>query len=63
MNTIKTDFETGWVMIPGETKTVVAHFKDVHKETMKLYELLTSGKRKKNNIVQIDCYAENEEIK
>lgn len=54
--------ETGWVTIPRGTKTVVAHFKDGHKETMELCQFLVLGVRKKNQITRIDCYSEGEKI-
>ena len=64
MKTIKINpKETGWISIPGDTKTIVAHFNDGHKETFHTFHFATIGKRKKNKIVQIDCYKEGEEIK
>lgn len=63
MKSIKIDnSKTGWTEIPGVTQTVVAHFKDGHEETIELVELLTMGKRTKDSICQIDCYAEGEKI-
>ena len=55
--------ETGWIRIDGSVKTIVAHFNDGHKETMSPLDFVTINKRKKNKIVQIDCYKEYEEIK
>ena len=64
MKTIKINpKETGWLSIPCDIKTIVAHFNDGHKETTPLLALVTINKRKKNKIVQIDCYKEGEEIK
>jgi hypothetical protein len=63
MNSYKIDpHQTGWLSIQGGTKIIVAHFKDGHKENMELVEFLTCGRRKLKNIIQIDCYAEGEEI-
>lgn len=64
MKTIKFNpNETEWVSVGGDVATVVAHFNDGHKETMSLLDFVTINKRKKNKIVQIDCYKEGEEIK
>ena len=64
METIKLNpKETGWIFIKSDVKTIVAHFNDGHKETMPLLDFVTINKRKKNKIVQIDCYKEDEEIK
>lgn len=64
MKTIKFNpKETGWIRIDGGVKTIVAHFNDGHKETMSLLDFVTINKRKKNKMVQIDCYKEGEEIK
>ena len=54
--------ETGWTPIEGGTKTIVAHFDDGHKETMALVDYMMAA-RKRQHVVQIDCYAEGEEIK
>lgn len=63
MKSIKIDnSKTGWTEIPGATKLVVAHFKDGHKETIELMQFLTLGKRAKDSINLIDCYAEGEKI-
>lgn len=41
MKTIKINpDETGWIKIDGSVKTVVAHFKDGHKETFSLVDFL-----------------------
>lgn len=62
MITIKIDPDkTGWVKIDGTVRTIVAHFKDGHKETFSLVDYLTY--RRKNDVVKIDCYGEGEEIK
>ena len=62
MKTIKINpDETGWVKIDGSVRTIVAHFKDGHKETFSLVDFLTFKRR--NLVVQIDCYEEGEEIK
>ncbi len=54
--TIKTDFsKTGWVEIPGDTNTIVAHFKDGTTKEYALFEFATLKKSEKINIVQIDC--------
>ena len=64
MKTIKLNpKETGWIPIDGDIKTIVAHFNDGHKETMSLLCFVTISKRKRNKIMQIDCYKEGEEIK
>ena len=70
MRTIKINpDETGWIKIDGSVKTVVAHFKDGHKETFSLVDFLIF--KQKNHVVQphdkvivvqIDCYEEGEEI-
>lgn len=63
MKTIKINpDETGWVGIEGGTETIVAHFKDGHKETFTLVDFLMAHKVRKQ-VVQIDCYKEGEEIK
>ena len=54
--------ETGWTRIDGNTKTIVAHFDDGHKETMSLIDYITAA-RKSQHVVQIDCYTDGEEIK
>ena len=54
--------ETGWQSIPGGTHTIVAHFRDGHKEKMSLVDFLVMG-RKRNQVKRIDCYEEGEEIK
>ena len=62
MKTIKINpDETGWVKIDGSVRTIVAHFKDGHKETFSLVDFLTFKRR--NLVVQIDCYEEGEKIK
>ena len=62
MITIKIDPDkTGWVKIDSTVRTIVAHFKDGHKETFSLVDYLTD--RQKNDVVKIDCYGEGEEIK
>ena len=50
--------KTGWVKFDGSVKTIVAHFKDGHKETFSTVDFLMF--RRKNLIVQIDCYDEGE---
>ena len=63
MKTIKVNpNETGWLRIDGDVKTIVAHFKDGHKETFSLVQFLVAKKAHKN-VIQIDCYKEGEEIK
>lgn len=62
MITIKTNPDkTGWTRIDGDTKTIVAHFKDGHKETFSLVDFLIATKAHKH-VVQIDCYKEGEDI-
>lgn len=51
--------ETGWQSIPGGTHTIVAHFRDGHKEKMSLVDFLVMG-RKCNQVKRIDCYKEGE---
>lgn len=61
MKTIKIDnTQTGWTLIPGNTKTVVAYFNDGHKEVMPFLEFIVSKKR--SSVVQIDCYKASEII-
>lgn len=55
--------ETGWVEIPGDTKIVVAHFKDGHKETFTTSGYLTAPPKLRKKVIQIDCYAEGEELR
>lgn len=63
MKSVKIDpNETGWVSIDANVKTVVAHFKDGNKETYGLFDFLTLKSRIKKNIVQVDCYTENEKV-
>ena len=63
MKTIKINpKKTGWTRIDGNIKTIVAHFDDGHKETMSLIDYMTAA-RKRQHVVQIDCYADGEEIK
>lgn len=54
--------KTGWTCIDGNTKTIVAHFDDCHKETMSLIDYMTAA-RKRQHVVQIDCYADGEETR
>ena len=54
------DSKTGWLEIPGGTKTIVAHHKDGHKDTMSLVDFVCLGRRAKKTIVRIDCYQEGE---
>lgn len=59
MESQKVDFtKDGWIDMPAGTRTIVAHYKDGHKETMALEEFLLL--RNKRKIVQIDCYKEGE---
>ena len=51
--------EPGWLSIPGDTRTIVAHFIDGHEEKMSLTDLLVMG-RKRNQVKRIDCYKEGE---
>lgn len=52
--------ETGWLRISGDTRTIVAHFKDGHTEKFSLPDFLVMGKRTLNKVIQIDCYKEGE---
>ena len=62
MKTIKiSPDKKGWVKIDGKVRTIVAHFKDGHKETFSLVDFLVFKHR--NRVVQIDCYEEGEDIK
>ena len=54
--------KAGWIPIESDTKIIVAHFDDGHKEKMTVLDFLISA-RKRKHIVQIDIYAEGEEIK
>lgn len=46
MKTIKINpKETGWTRIDGNTKTIVAHFDDGHKETMSLIDYMIRRQR------------------
>ena len=59
MKSYKLSNETGWQTIPGDTHTIVAHFRDGHKEKMRTYEFLMMG-AKRSQVKQIDCYKEGE---
>ena len=48
--------DTGWQSIDGNITGIVAHFEDGHEERMPMIEFLTLGKKKKNDLVKIDCY-------
>lgn len=64
MKTIKFNpKETVWIPIDSDVRTIVAHFNNGEKETMNFIGFITMNERKKNKIVQIDCYKEGEEIK
>ena len=64
MKTIKLNpKETGWIHIDSDVKTIIVHYNDDNKETMSPVEFLIMNKRKRNKVVQIDCYKEGEEIK
>lgn len=45
--------------ISGDTKVIVAHYKDGHTERMGLFDFVAYPKRRKN-VVQIDCYSDGE---
>ena len=49
----------GWMGISGDTKVIVAHYKDGHTERMGLFDFVAYPKRRKN-VIQIDCYSEGE---
>lgn len=55
MKTIELSDETGWAVIPGSCKIVVAHYKDGHSKKMSIGEFLLMGK-KRNLISRVDCY-------
>lgn len=62
MKSIKIDTnKTGWTHIEADVKNIVAHFNDGHKEKMAVLDFLMAA-RKRKNIIQIDLYAEGEEI-
>ena len=64
MKTIKINpKETVWTSIEADVATIVVHFNDGSKEIMSLFDFITINKRKKNKVVQIDCYKNGEEIK
>ena len=48
--------ETGWMSIDGNITGIVAHFKDGHEERMAMVDFLSIGKKKKNELIKIDCY-------
>lgn len=50
---IKLTSETGWTLIPGNTKTIIAHFKSGASQKMDLIDFLV--RRDKSDIVEIDC--------
>ena len=52
--------KTGWVEIPGGTKTIVAHHKDGHTEKMGLVNFVCLSRKAQKTIVRIDCYQEGE---
>ena len=56
------DSKTGWVEMPGNTKTIVAHHKDGHTEKMGLADFICLSRKAKKTICRIDCYAEGENI-
>ena len=61
MKTIKINpKETGWVKIDSSVETIVAHFKDGHKETFSLVGFLVF--RHKNKVVQLDLYKKGEPL-
>ena len=63
MKSVKVNPETtGWTTFPGDTATIIAHFKGGHKERFTLVEFLVAKKAHKH-VVQLDCYKEGEEIK
>ena len=51
--------KTGWQSIPGDIRTIVAHFRDGHEEKMSLTDFLVMG-RNRNQVKRIDCYKEGE---
>lgn len=53
---IKLTKETGWTAIPGDTKTIVAHYKSGDSRSMDLIDFLVL--RNKADIVEIDCLKE-----
>lgn len=55
--------KTGWLLLPGDAEDIVAHYKDGHKETMKVWQFVALGKKQRNLITKIDCYCKGEKIK
>lgn len=51
--------DRGWMSISGDVAVIVAHYKDGHKETMKVIEF-AAYPEKRRNVIQIDCYTEDE---
>lgn len=63
MITIEKDFsKTGWTIFPGDAETIVAYFKDGHKETMEFFEYALLSKKKAAMVVKVDCYCKGEKI-
>lgn len=52
--------EEGWTAIPGDTKMIIAFFKDGHKEPFTLFEFISLKKREKKSIVKLDCLTESD---
>lgn len=61
MKSFELSNETGWVTVPADTETIVAHFKDGHIEKMSLFDFLTMWQRR-NLMKRIDCYKKGEAI-
>ena len=53
-------FETGWIHLDGSTAKVVAYFRDGHSESMSLVDFITLSNKKRKQVIQIDCYTEEE---
>ncbi len=63
MTTYKLDHKgDGWISIPGNTKIIVAHFKDGHTEKLEPWQFAAMG-RKRSKVERIDCYTAGETIK
>lgn len=63
MKTYKVDFtETGWQNIPGDTETIIVHYRNGEKKTLDVVKFLTLCYKEKKQITQIDCYNKSEQI-
>ena len=62
MKTYEINNKTGWLELPATIKKVVAHFKDGHTEEMKLIDFVVLKSRVMKQIVEIDCYDEEDRL-